>query len=399
MATYYRADGWVKSVLGQAIAGASIYICTQPADTSYVPPVPLAQIYSDPAGLSPITQPILTDGFGHYDYYAATGTAYTEVVVNGGKTQAVYQDQIPMGATLGGGGGGAVSSVFGRTGDVLATTGDYNVSQITGAAPTASPTFTGTVQVANEVVTGTIQIVNAYITGTLRDGTGSVGTAGQVLSSTVSGTAWVNASSGGGTSCPSLASFTFINQGTSTAIQNGTSSGPILMTVADSASLNWRGLFVNQPATPYKVITQIRLSTAKGFVNSQTGGVYFYNGTKFMGLEVLLQSTGALARVEKINNINTDGSTVASLGSQSTSVAYAIPLQAPFWIQLRNSGSTIYFDYGFDGSNFINLYSESVGTFITPTMIGWGGLSATNDVTNFLMNDLMNWTTVGNANL
>ncbi|MGD0792601.1 MAG: hypothetical protein ABR920_12605 [Terriglobales bacterium] len=39
---------------------------------------------------------------------------------------------------------GAVTSVFGRTGAVVATSGDYSVSQITGAAPLASPTFTGT---------------------------------------------------------------------------------------------------------------------------------------------------------------------------------------------------------------------------------------------------------------
>ena len=39
----------------------------------------------------------------------------------------------------------SVSSVFGRTGAVTATSGDYTVSQVTGAAPTASPTFTGTV--------------------------------------------------------------------------------------------------------------------------------------------------------------------------------------------------------------------------------------------------------------
>jgi hypothetical protein len=44
----------------------------------------------------------------------------------------------------GGGGGGAVSSVFSRTGSVTAQTGDYTVSQVTGAAPLASPAFTGT---------------------------------------------------------------------------------------------------------------------------------------------------------------------------------------------------------------------------------------------------------------
>lgn len=37
-----------------------------------------------------------------------------------------------------------VTSVFGRTGAVVATSGDYSVGEVTGAAPTASPAFTGT---------------------------------------------------------------------------------------------------------------------------------------------------------------------------------------------------------------------------------------------------------------
>jgi len=41
------------------------------------------------------------------------------------------------------GGGGAVSSVFARTGAVTASSGDYSVGQVTGAAPLVSPTFTG----------------------------------------------------------------------------------------------------------------------------------------------------------------------------------------------------------------------------------------------------------------
>lgn len=47
-------------------------------------------------------------------------------------------------AAANGSGGGAVSSVFTRTGAVVAASGDYTVSQVTGAAPLASPTFTGT---------------------------------------------------------------------------------------------------------------------------------------------------------------------------------------------------------------------------------------------------------------
>jgi hypothetical protein len=47
-------------------------------------------------------------------------------------------------AYFGGGGSGAVASVFARTGAVVAASGDYSVGEVTGAAPLVSPTFTGT---------------------------------------------------------------------------------------------------------------------------------------------------------------------------------------------------------------------------------------------------------------
>lgn len=92
MATvYYREDGWVKSTLGPAISGAQIYVCTQPANQT-LPPTPLANIFSDPNGLVPITQPVYSDGFGHYDFYAAPGL-YTIMVAFNGSIQRVYPDQ------------------------------------------------------------------------------------------------------------------------------------------------------------------------------------------------------------------------------------------------------------------------------------------------------------------
>ena len=54
-----------------------------------------------------------------------------------------------------GSGGGAVSSVFSRTGAVVATTDDYSVAQVTGAAPLASPTFTGAVAKTPVAITAT----------------------------------------------------------------------------------------------------------------------------------------------------------------------------------------------------------------------------------------------------
>ncbi len=58
----------------------------------------------------------------------------------GGTTAQMFFDMPGSSA-----GPSAVSSVFGRAGAVTATSGDYAVAQVTGAAPAASPTFTGTV--------------------------------------------------------------------------------------------------------------------------------------------------------------------------------------------------------------------------------------------------------------
>jgi hypothetical protein len=52
---------------------------------------------------------------------------------------------------------GDVTSVFGRSGVVVATSGDYSVAQITGAAPLASPTFTGT----PHLPTGTVAVTQS----------------------------------------------------------------------------------------------------------------------------------------------------------------------------------------------------------------------------------------------
>jgi len=151
MATLFRMDGWVKSAVGPATPGASIYVCNQPANTVapiQVPngpplppfvPSPLASIFSDVNGLVPITQPIITDGFGHYNFYASAGF-YTVVVMLGGRVQQAYADQNVGEAAAA---VNTVSSVFGRTGAVVAQNGDYSVSQISGAAPIASPGFLG----------------------------------------------------------------------------------------------------------------------------------------------------------------------------------------------------------------------------------------------------------------
>lgn len=123
MSVLFRSDGWVKTAQGPAVPGAQIFVCTQPASapsplTLQLPaPSPLASIFADPNGLVPITQPIITDGFGHYDFYVAAGT-YTVLVYLSGVLQQTYPDQSIGGIGSGGGTGltaGSGISIVGST--------------------------------------------------------------------------------------------------------------------------------------------------------------------------------------------------------------------------------------------------------------------------------------------
>jgi hypothetical protein len=74
-------------------------------------------------------------------------------------------------------GGGAVSSVFGRTGAVVKVAGDYAVADVTGAAPLASPAFTGTpaAPTASPLTNSTQLATTAYVDAAIAAG-GAVAT-------------------------------------------------------------------------------------------------------------------------------------------------------------------------------------------------------------------------------
>lgn len=99
-----RDDRWLADAQGRALAGAQVYWCYQPATTpSGPPPSPLAAIYSNLGG-TPLTQPVLTDGFGHAVAYMDDSIFYTVVLYHPlfGANPVVLTDQ-----RLGGGGGGS----------------------------------------------------------------------------------------------------------------------------------------------------------------------------------------------------------------------------------------------------------------------------------------------------
>src|SRR5579883_1727423 len=77
---FYRRDDWIQNAMGQALSGALVYYCSQPANVSTNPPSPLVSVYSDAAG-TPAANPQIADGFGHTVAYLAAAT-YTVVYVH-----------------------------------------------------------------------------------------------------------------------------------------------------------------------------------------------------------------------------------------------------------------------------------------------------------------------------
>lgn len=192
---------------------------------------------------------------------------------------------------------------------------------------------------------------------------------------------------------PDSTTFAWVNQGSSAVVQTAGSGHPIMITIPTDASLNWRGRSLAQPSTPYKLTVYIRSDELQNVSGAaSTMGIYFYDSTKMMGIEFLNLAGGGLLwcnqiRVEKMANVTTDTGTSATLpagGGACSPVSgggNAFPQgYGGFFLRIKNDGSTLTFSYGFDGDNFIDLYSESVGTFITPTKIMFGGLNLNNGI-------------------
>lgn len=70
---------FVVDVLGNALSGASVAVCTENADTSTQPGSTLADIFADKALTIPIPNPMTTNVFGRFQFYAALGAYQVQV--------------------------------------------------------------------------------------------------------------------------------------------------------------------------------------------------------------------------------------------------------------------------------------------------------------------------------
>ncbi len=166
-----------------------------------------------------------------------------------------------------------------------------------------------------------------------------------------------------GTPVAPVSGWTGTNTGANWTATDSGGGAHILIT---NSSLNWRLLTKNQPGTPYNVTAYWTGNLTTG--NTSLSGLYFYDGTKLMGIEILSSS---IFRVNKMNSVTSDNSTAASFTGYNGFPSMATGI----WARLTNSGSNLTFSWSADGVTFTTLFTEAIGTFITPTKYGIGGLT------------------------
>jgi hypothetical protein len=231
----FRLQGSVNAAYGPALNGVDVYICTQPAVTTNVPPTPLATLYTDSTGGTPLANPVQTDGLGNWFAYLATGT-YTVVLVdpNNRIPVTIFPDQSVTSP-----GGGTVTSI------TFVMPAEFTVTNPT-ITSSGTITVTKTVQNANAVYAGPVSggtAVPTFRPLVAADFTGLVGSvtsvtlavsAGALFTASISGTNPIT------TSGTATINITFANQAANTIIAGPASgsTGPVSARQAVAADVS-----------------------------------------------------------------------------------------------------------------------------------------------------------------
>lgn len=260
----FRFDGSINSAQGPALDGVLIYVLTQPANTTAH--TPLASLFTDSGGGTPLANPVETDGLGNYFFYAATGT-YTLVIVDpiNRIPTVVFPDQQVVSP-----GGGSVTSVaivvpaeFSVSGSPLTSAGTITISKVNenanlvyagpGSGAAAAPTFRSLVSADLPGGIGTVSSVTLAVS------------AGALFTASISGTNPIT------TTGTATLNITFANQAANTFLAGPASGGSGAVTARKQVAADACGLTaVGFTATPVFDASTFALPT---FTMTLTGNV------------------------------------------------------------------------------------------------------------------------------
>jgi hypothetical protein len=152
---------FVEGTDGRAVRGASVRVTTYPADV-------LATLYADSGAVTPLANPLTTDGAGYYEFYIADGH-YTIRVDGAGLAEQVIQDVVIYDPTnvLSGLEGAAASAAAAASSAGAAST-SATLAQASATAATTSATDANTAKTAAQTAQAAAEAAdNIFTTTTL----------------------------------------------------------------------------------------------------------------------------------------------------------------------------------------------------------------------------------------
>ena len=316
------------------------------------------------------------------DSSAIDTTSITTAIANSGTNNTI------------GASGGAVSSVFGRTGAVVAVSGDYSVGQVTGAAPLASPAFTGTPTAPTAATpTNTTQLATtAFVQAALA----AAGSAAGIVtysgpSLTFTGTAFFPIG-GGGLSSTTEANVDLASPASAT-VKNFTVQLSAAPGTGNSIVFTWRAnaastavtCTISGSATACSDLTHSFTASAGDLLDIQsvTTGTVLSASTAVMGTQVGIAGSGgggiAPQTVIAANSADMEFTSCISSAQKDYQIRLSSIILATGSQDLQiqfstNGGST--WDTGAD-YNWVNLQAVYGSTAGSPSAIGANGIILT----------------------
>lgn len=140
-----------------------------------------------------------------------------------------------------------------------------------------------------------------------------------------------------------------------------------LLTMPSASGFNWRVEYASlSPVSGYTATAYMETATvpASNFYSAMV--LYDSGSGKLISFGMEFVSTGWALASKKWSSATTVSADYSSVGLTNL-------LSLPNWLRIVDDGTTRYFQYSFNGVDWILLSSVGRTDFLTPDSIGWGG--------------------------